>query len=376
MSKTPKFCWGCGANLKEGQKFCTRCGKPVKFEKSDNGYTKKISSPPKTTQPTPPYQKPVAQTQPNRGDYQSSFSSIQNSPKNSQPFPNYPTQYDNPSPHRMNPHKDREKNEPTNTEINHSPTAPVQPTIPVKSLKEISELNESLHKLDFEKRFKAIEYKINAINVENEILDLENKIDDLKLSMTPVEPVKIPENLATTDDLKSIQTRLDEINLDKLEQLDKLENLDHLEKIDLLDEKLKSLDQKMGNLESAEKISNLAKNTVTRLNKVEKRLNEFNIETRQRITKLDNRVEEIGTKMEHVNQAVDAILPALLKLTEKVNQLNTQSKINKIKAGKKTVSEKASKISQDLDLPPFPSAKASKSEQKAKDEKTKVKPGM
>jgi len=27
--KSSKFCWGCGNQLKTGQKFCTRCGKVV-----------------------------------------------------------------------------------------------------------------------------------------------------------------------------------------------------------------------------------------------------------------------------------------------------------------------------------------------------------
>ena len=81
---------------------------------------------------------------------------------------------------------------------------------------------------------------------------------------------------------------------------------------------LRKLDEKMANLESAEKLSNLAKNTVSRLNTMEQRINEFNLENRKRLSRLDNQVEKIGTKMDDVSQSLSAILPALLKLTQKV----------------------------------------------------------
>ena len=33
QKRPPKFCWGCGAELKDSQKFCTKCGKPVSQKK-------------------------------------------------------------------------------------------------------------------------------------------------------------------------------------------------------------------------------------------------------------------------------------------------------------------------------------------------------
>lgn len=328
--KTPKFCWGCGASLKENQKFCTRCGKPVKKP-----------TPPETT--SAPNVKKEDNTEfynstsnPKKNDYISSYSSIKNQ------------------------HTD--KYEPAGQQS--TPKIPQPPitqgslgmaqasAFSKEDLREIHELKEMMQNLNLEKRFKSMEYKINALNVENEILDLENKIDNYQLEMKESEPVKIPDNLATKEDLKDIQEKINTIDLHKL---DDLEKLNQLGKIDQLEQRLRSLDSKMDSLDSAEKLSNLAQNTVTRLNQIEKRVNEFNLETRKRLSKMDERIEEMGGKMEHVNHAVDTILPALLKLTEKINDLNKQTKIAQMKANKHTVTEHAKPVSQDLDLPPFPS---------------------
>ena len=298
MSKIPKFCWGCGNQLKDNQKFCTRCGKPVKVKDGSNSPKKTTNTPVKTTS-TNPYRKPTTPTPPVRKDYQKEYTSLRSQQDQTQKITPPPQEPVVTAP----------------TPVQPLPATPVR--ISEEDLSEVRSLNQTITDLDLEKRFKTIEYKINALNVENELLDLENKVDELHLNMKPPE-FKIPDNLATKEDLEAITSKINEIDLTKLNQMDKLsklddlsqlDNLSKLDQIDELSQKLKSLDQKMANLESAEKISNLAKNTVTRLNKMEKRLNEFNIENRQRLVKLDERVEDMTQKMDHVNTAVDAILP-------------------------------------------------------------------
>ena len=126
--------------------------------------------------------------------------------------------------------------------------------------------------------------------------------------------------------------------------------------MDALNDRLKDLDKKMGSLDSAEKLSNLAQNTVNRLNKIENRLNEFNLENRKRLSQMDEKIDGMGGQMNHITEAVNAMVPSLVKLTEKINLLSKQVTVQTLKAEKQSAKEKVQPASKGLDLPPFPSA--------------------
>jgi hypothetical protein len=351
MSTKSSFCWGCGAKLKLNQKFCTSCGKPVKFKKEPN---KASASPTNNYGRQADNQKPYK----TKRDLASAYSSISNQKSNVISTPK------------------REKAAPV------APVAPVTPIAPTpaispEDIKKITELKETIEGLGLEKRFKAIEYKINALNVENQMLDIENKVDDLRLKYKPYEPVKIPENLAKAEDIEALHAKIDNINLEKLataEDMDTLHTkIDNIN-LDVLDDRLKDLDKKMGSLDSAEKLSNLAQNTVNRLNKIENRLNEFNLETRKRVSQMDEKIDGMGGQLNHITEAVNAMVPSLVKLTEKINELTKKVTVQQIRVEKQSAKETVQPKTKSLDLPPFPIAEKQGKKKSTSEKKTSLEP--
>ena len=298
--KTSKFCWGCGNQLKHGQKFCTRCGKVV------------------TSQIKP--------SQPSVGKQQ-------------------------------------------NTNSNYGRIEPVQQ--PKKIVQEqtlskgtsfdLSELEKKIDdlRLMFGDKFEKLEYKVNGLNVENKLIDLKSKFEGFLPELSNMKEFKKLEYLDTLDKLDKLEYLS---NLDRLATSEDLKNLDekinNLNMQDLnsklstleekLNSKLSSIEESIDSFQSDSKIVNLATNTVERLNNMDKNLDNFNIETRTRLSKMDNKIEEL-------NSSLSALVPTLLKLNEKVSKLLVKSTVRStdIQKGAKKP-EEASKPPKRLDLPPFP----------------------
>ncbi len=298
--KTSKFCWGCGNQLKPGQKFCTRCGKVV------------------TSQIKP--------SQPNVG-------------------------------------KQQNTNTNTNSNSNYGRIEPVQQS--KRSIQEQSvskgdsvDLSEIEKKIDdlrllFGEKFEKLEYKVNGLNVENKLIDLKSKFDGLLPELSNMKEFKKLEYLDKLDKLDSLD------NLDRLATAEDLRNLDEkINNINIqdLDSKLSALEEKLNSklnsieegidsFQSDSKIVNLATNTVERLNNMDKNLENFNLETRTRLSKMDNKIEEL-------NQSLSALVPTLLKLNEKVSKILIKS--TDVHKGAKKPEEASKPPKTKLDLPPFP----------------------
>lgn len=300
--KTSKFCWGCGNQLKTGQKFCTRCGKVV------------------TSQIKP--SQPIAENKPNTTSNYGKIESVQ------------------------------------------KPKEHIQEKIITKEISvDLSDLEKKIDDLGlvFREKLEKLEYKVNdAFNVENKIIELKSKFDKFLPEISNIKEFKKLENLDRLDKLDKLDY-LD--NLYKLASAEDLRNLDekisnlNIQSLDSkfsaleekLDSKLNSIEEGIDSFQSDSKIVNLATNTVERLNNMDKNLENFNIETRTRLSKMDNKIDEL-------NSSLSALVPTLLKLNEKVSKLLVKSTIKStdIQKGAKKPEEASKPPKSKLDLPPFP----------------------
>ncbi|MHA1647299.1 MAG: zinc-ribbon domain-containing protein, partial [Promethearchaeota archaeon] len=141
--KSSKFCWGCGNQLKTGQKFCTRCGKVV------------------TSQIKP--SQPVAEKKP---DTTSNYGKI----------------------------------EPVQKSKEH-----IQEKIITKEISvDLSDLEKKMDDLNslFSEKLEKLEYKVNdAFNVENKIIELKSKFDKLLPEISNMKEFKKLQNLDKLDKL-------------------------------------------------------------------------------------------------------------------------------------------------------------------------------
>ncbi|MHA1746453.1 MAG: zinc-ribbon domain-containing protein [Promethearchaeota archaeon] len=319
QTRTPKFCWGCGADLNQGQKFCTRCGKSVSAKKTG-------VKPQKKTQ----YGKPMA---------------VQ------------PT-------HKPVPAKIVVKEEilPTPPTTPTPPTPPSNPSLNKEDLATVKKTVSDLSGLDFSKRFETLEYKINALDSENKLIELKHDVADLKAEVMKANKVNTNvkfEELASKDDLIGLRGQLAE-NREMIREFKSIKGFDHLEKLERLEEldqlaglsnRMASIETQLRNFQSDEKLVNLSKNTVTRLNEMDTRLAEFNLENRTRLTKLDERMVMMDEKIDRMSSAVEMLVPSLIKLTEKINRLQASSQSNSTTSKKKSTADRSAAP---LDLPPFP----------------------
>jgi hypothetical protein len=319
QTRTPKFCWGCGADLNQGQKFCTRCGKSVSAKKTGAKSQKKTQyGKPMTVQPT---HKPV--------------------------------------PAKIVVKEEIPPTPPT------TPTHPIPPSIPSVNQDDLAMVKKAvsdLSGLDFSKRFEKLEYKINALDSENKLIELKHDVADLKTEVMKANQVNTNikfEELVSKDDLIGLRGQLAE-NREMIREFKSIKGFDHLEKLERLEEldqlaglsnRLASIETQLRNFQSDEKLVNLSKNTVTRLNEMDTRLAEFNLENRTRLTKLNERVELMDEKIDRMSSAVEMLVPSLIKLTEKINRLQASSLSSFTTSKKKKSPEKARAP---LDLPPFP----------------------
>ena len=292
--KTSKFCWGCGNQLKTGQKFCTRCGKVV---------TSQI----KPTQA-------IAEKQQNTS---SNYGKLENK------------------------------------------TVHEQPVFKEKSV-ELGEIEKKIDDLRsmFGDKFEKLEYKVNGLNVENKLIDLKSKFDGFLHEISNMKEFKKLEyldklgkldkldsldnlnRLATAEDLRKIDEKINNLNNQDLDS--KLSALE-----EKLNSKLNSIEESIDSFQSDSKIVNLATNTVERLNNMDKNLENFNIETRTRLSKMDNKIDEL-------NSSLSALVPTLLKLNEKVSKLLIKPTNIHKGAKKPEEASKPPKTKNRLDLPPFP----------------------
>jgi len=243
--KTSKFCWGCGNQLKTGQKFCTRCGKVV------------------TSQIKP--SQPIAEEKQNTNSNYGKLASVQ---------------------------KPKEI-------VQEKPRSSAKSADLSEIEKKIDDLRSSLSG-----QFEKLEYKVNGFNVENKMIDLKSKFDKLLPEITNMKEFKKLEKLDKLDRMEKLD-RLDKLDkLDDIEKLATAEDLKNLEykisnintidlelKITSLEEKmnskLSSIEEGIDSFQSDSKIVNLASNTVERLNTMDRNIENFNLETRTRLTKMD-----------------------------------------------------------------------------------------
>ncbi|MHA1717932.1 MAG: zinc-ribbon domain-containing protein [Promethearchaeota archaeon] len=236
--KTPKFCWGCGNQLKPGQKFCTRCGKPV---------TSQI----KNVQPVVKNQTNIA------SNY------VKSSGENV-----------------------------LNNRISKGISS---------DLAGIEKQIDDFRSV-FAKKIEKLEYKINGLDVDNKLIDLNHKIDEFKPYIEKLDRLdkldkldrlgkldKLDE-LASSEDLKLLNEKLELIKIQDIET--KLSVIE-----EKFDSKLTSIEESIDSFQSDAKIVNLATNTVERLNAMDKNIENFNIETRTRLSKMDNKIEELNSSL-------------------------------------------------------------------------------
>ncbi len=303
----PKYCYICGAQLEESNKFCKNCGKPVRFyENSANQ----------------PIAQPIAPT-----------TSIQNENGNRSSM-QYPSQLKN-----------------QNSTIN----PPV--------IQRIDQLEKKINEIDIKKRFETIDYKLNAlfgeVHFDQNFKDLEKKINEqsskeeishltekIKNRLKDLE--KKMDELATADDILHLHGKIDALNLERFDSI------------------LNTIENRVANLKPDEKVMNLAKNTVIRLNTLEEIISNFNIEDRKRLIKIDERLNSFENKVESMNKILATLVPSLVKLTEKVNQLQTTVNSNFFKIKSNPPLEKFPVLSQpSTNLAPFPGPKIKSQAQKS-----------
>ncbi|MCF2141703.1 MAG: zinc-ribbon domain-containing protein [Candidatus Lokiarchaeota archaeon] len=323
--KTPKFCWGCGKPLKPGQKFCTYCGKPVKFEKGTplprSAVNQQIPITPKTASFSP---------------------TVAANPYGRAPSEDLSTKY-----HQI---------------IQNPSVAPVAPVVPAASSpsdlkgQNLSRLSEKysdpylrqkvdsieniLTGVDIKKNFENIDYKLNSMNVENKLIDIERSITNLsEKSKSNDNILQLQEklnNVVVKGDLQGIYDRIDTLDISTLSTIDG--------RLDQIEQKLQSLPTTF----DSEQTVNLAKNTITRLNSIEEKLDTNNLETRTRLHRLDEKITEFDRRIERFTDNLELLVPSLVKLTEKINQL--QEKVTILSKRTASIEFRQKK----LDLPPFP----------------------
>ena len=158
--RTPKFCWGCGADLNQGQKFCTRCGKSVNAKKPAANTLKKSQ-----------YGKPNSSSQ-----IAKKITPVKETLRVKEPLP--------PA-------------SPPSGGTVEQPQPPLNPEDLVKVQKVVSDLSE----LNFSKRFETLEYKINALDSENKLIELKHDVADLKSEVLKANSNVKFEELVSKDDL-------------------------------------------------------------------------------------------------------------------------------------------------------------------------------
>lgn len=356
QKRPPKFCWGCGAELKDSQKFCTKCGKPVSQKK---GLTpEKRVSPPKTPRTasfqnygaTPQTPTPAANTQ-------YTPAAIQNSTQNTTRY-NTSAQYPQRTPVAApiaSPIEQRSQPVTPTPSYSQNNSQPQQPlgvdNKPV--LERIGHLEQKLDGFDLQGRFEKVEYKLNAlfgeVHFTDQIKDLSkelkenspneavNKLSD-KMEQHQSQIEQKIAILATTDDISRIKSKLDTLDINRL------------------DNRLGKIEHRLTNFNADEKITNLAKNTVDKLNSMEQKIDNLNIESRTRLMNIDKSVGKFEHRLESMNNALATLVPSLIKLTEKVNQLQFTAQALKTDNSSETAKRNATK----LDLPPFPGKKKEK----------------
>ncbi|WP_457556879.1 zinc-ribbon domain-containing protein [Candidatus Harpocratesius sp.] len=327
--KTPKFCWGCGKPLKPGQKFCTYCGKPVKFEKgtpvSRSTVNQKIPVAPKTASFTPTSAANLYGRAPSEDLSTKYHQIIQNPPT----VPVAPSQ------------SDLKGQKFTGLSEKYS-----DPYLRQK----VDNIENILSGVDIKKNFENLDYKLNSMNVENKLIDIERSISNLSEKSKSNENIlQLQEklnNVAVKDDLQGIYDRIDTLDISTLSTIDG--------RLDQIEQKLQSLPTTF----DSEQTVNLAKNTITRLNSIEEKLNTNNMETRTRLHRLDEKITEFDRRIERFTNNLELLVPSLVKLTEKINQL--QEKVTILSKRTASIEFRQKK----LDLPPFPQKVSEKSASK------------
>ncbi len=358
QKRPPKFCWGCGAELKDSQKFCTKCGKPVSQKK---GLAQKKQEAQSNTPKTASYQNYGA---PPQKATATSFNGYSKNPRNNSTRSDQITAHPERTP--MEPQVPQPRQTPAQQQPYIPPRdVPVQDNNPV--LDRIDRLEQKLDGLDNSDRFEKVEYKLNALFGEMHFADQIKELShDIKNNSSKEEITKLSEsmnhrqaqleskldmklaNLATTDDILKIRGKLDVLDMNRL------------------DNRLGKIEERLQSFNADEKITNLAKNTVDRLNSMEQKVDNMNIETRTRLTNIDKNVGKFEHRLESMNNALATLVPSLIKLTEKVNQLQfTAQSLNTDPSA-----EKGGQNTVKLDLPPFPGMKkkGAKSPTPSKDE--------
>ncbi|WP_371803280.1 zinc-ribbon domain-containing protein [Candidatus Lokiarchaeum ossiferum] len=341
QKRPPKFCWGCGAELKDSQKFCTKCGKPVS-QKKELTPKKRVS--PTTVPRTASFQNYGATPQ---------TPTIAQNPIQSTTQRTSSAQYPQRTPMvtAMEPNTQPQAPIPTYSQSSYqSPQIEAQSLDNKPVLERIDNLEQKLDGFDLEGRFEKVEYKLNAlfgeVHFTDQIKDLSkelkenspneavNKLSDKMEHYQSQIDMKIS-NLATTEDISRIKSKLDTLDMNRL------------------DNRLGKIEDRLSNFNADEKITNLAKNTVERLNSMEQKIDNLNIESRTRLMNIDKTVGKFEHRLESMNNALATLVPSLIKLTEKVNQL--QFTAQTLKSDKS--SELAKPSATKLDLPPFPGKK-------------------
>jgi hypothetical protein len=339
----PQFCWGCGTELNDSQKFCTRCGKPVNHKKAT----------------APASKTPTKKVPPKTASFQN-YGAPNNSVRNKVQQPQTRRIKSANSQERLNTPRQQQY-------IPESPSLPIyQDPIKIMSDPEVfqrlDKLETKIDDLDIKKKFDTMEYKLNAlfgeVHFDDQIKELTKKVEEnspkeviaqfsgnIERRQTQLE-TKI-EKLATSDDILQLRGKIDTLNLDSFES------------------RLRDIDTRLANFDVDEKMNNLARNTVDKFNNLERKLDNFVTEDRKRLTNIDNKIGMFEGRLESMNNALATLVPSIIKLTEKVNQL--QGTINSSQA-KRTV-EKSSPPKKKIDLPPFPGSKSKKTKSLEKKDK-------
>lgn len=328
--RTPKFCWGCGKPLKDGQKFCTYCGKPVKLKSNSTTEPRKptnLSSPsqPKTASFSPPKNPNSPYGQPKGEDLSSKYMKIiENQNKNAN---SSPTGIGSENPASSFYPATTKQNSDQNDSLLHE-----QQKIHGK----VDNIEKLLSDVDIKKNFEILEYKLNALNIENKITDLENNITEVIKKPQEKDPQLLAklDSLATKTEIQNLQDRIDNIDITTLNTIDS--------RLEQIEEKLRQP------REDSDQIVNLAKNTVTRLNSLDERYEKGNLETRTRLKRLDDKMAQFDNRIEKFTSNLELLVPSLVKLTEKINQLQDKVTVLTNKTQKMEIRQKK------LDLPPFP----------------------
>ncbi|TFH28734.1 MAG: zinc-ribbon domain-containing protein [Promethearchaeota archaeon] len=321
-SRQSKYCWGCGKPLKDSQKFCTYCGKPVKINKdavpsTTNTQLSGLDPSIRTASFTPSQTSQSPYGQQNDEDLSTKYMKIAGVPQNSIRDPRSQelrSQEFSPSaiPSRSSPESDRYLRD------------------------KVDNIEHLLFDVDIKKKFEVLEYKLNALNIENKILDLNNKIDTMAERSQPLDPQVMAklETLVTQKDIQGIHDRIDNLDMTTLTTLDS---------------RLAQIEQKISQpREDSEQVVNLAKNTVSRLNSMVEKFDTNNLENRTRLKRLDEKMGQFDNRVERFTANLDLLVPSLVKLTEKINQLQDKVTILTNKTQKMETKPKS------LDLPPFP----------------------